>query len=453
LLSAGGVRCLSYIGALEELEREGYEIATVSTCSAGTFVGALYCCGVPPSAMREAALDLDLRRLAGEGRRPRILRVLGLLRWPYALYREPGAPRVFREVLSAHRLDSDPKLGNLRIQLSTAAVDVAAKRLLVYSSEANPEMRVAELLSIATAVPIFFPPHLRREREILDAAIASEAPIWLATGQPEDLPILVLRIREKDRPTHRSLPSWLNQVLSGAISGRDTFLLERLPEVSVCEIESDVSALDFNLSHTQVRALIEAGRRAVAEADERRQEESAPPASAADDTRAQEHAGALYHTHLERVGRTRTATVFLSYAREDKEWVIRLRDRLGDLLADPEVSVWYDSYIKPGGLWNAAVEDAIRRARVAVLFVSRNFDESKYIAETELPQLREHVAQGGVFWVSIDGTQPSGPEAAIQAVGDGKALAAMDESDADRILSDLARRVEETYRSVGEREE
>jgi hypothetical protein len=68
LLSAGGVRCLSYIGALEQLEQEGFEIATVSTCSAGTLVGALYCAGVAPGAMREAALDLNLRRFAGDAR-------------------------------------------------------------------------------------------------------------------------------------------------------------------------------------------------------------------------------------------------------------------------------------------------------------------------------------------------------------------------------------------------
>lgn len=69
-------------------------------------------------------------------------------------------------------------------------------------------------------------------------------------------------------------------------------------------------------------------------------------------------------------------------------WVKRLRNRLGALVADPNVSVWDDAYIKPGKLWAAAAADAIVRARVAVLFVSRNFDQSTYITETELPLLR-----------------------------------------------------------------
>ena len=34
---------MAYVGALDQLEQEGYEFASVSTCSAATFVGALYC--------------------------------------------------------------------------------------------------------------------------------------------------------------------------------------------------------------------------------------------------------------------------------------------------------------------------------------------------------------------------------------------------------------------------
>jgi predicted acylesterase/phospholipase RssA len=64
LLSAGGVPCLSYIGAPARLEQEGHEVATVSTCSAGTFVGALYCCGVSPEAQHQ--LTAPRHRSAGD---------------------------------------------------------------------------------------------------------------------------------------------------------------------------------------------------------------------------------------------------------------------------------------------------------------------------------------------------------------------------------------------------
>jgi predicted acylesterase/phospholipase RssA len=94
LLSAGGVRCLAYIGALEQLERARFEIATVSTCSAGTLVGALYCSGVRPDAMREAAFGLDLRRLAGDARWKWIRRLRSLTSWPARRVRKFGRRRL-----------------------------------------------------------------------------------------------------------------------------------------------------------------------------------------------------------------------------------------------------------------------------------------------------------------------------------------------------------------------
>ena len=60
-------------------------------------------------------------------------------------------------------------------------------------------------------------------------------------------------------------------------------------------------------------------------------------------------------------------TVFLSYAREDRRWVERLRERLGCLIADPDVAVWDDTYIGYGADWDDAIYSAMVRARVAVL--------------------------------------------------------------------------------------
>lgn len=450
LLSAGGVRCLSYIGALMQLEQQGYEIATVSTCSAGTFVGALYCSGVDPAAIREAALSFDLRQLAGDVRWRRLRRLWTLRSWPYALYRQPGIPQVFRKILEDQGRHPDPTLGELRPPLSTAAVDVAAKRVLVYSSDANPDMRASELLRIAIAIPLMYAPHTRGGKEVMDATLASHTPIWLATGQREDLPIVVLRTPPPNASRrHDGVIRWLNDVLSSGVASRDTLLLERLPRVSVYDIETEFSAFDFDLSHGQVETLIEAGRRTVAEYEERGAEPSTPPSPTDnDDARAERKAAGLYERHLDRLAGGRTPTVFLSYAREDQRWVKRLRRQLGELLADTQVSVWDDSYIKPGALWDAAIKDAIRRARVAVLFVSRYYLASSYIRHEELPILREQAASGQVriLWISVDGSEPDEPERSFQAVKDPAApLAAIDEATADQALADLARIIERNY--------
>jgi predicted acylesterase/phospholipase RssA len=45
VLGAGGAKCISYAGALSVLEERGIRFKTVSSCSAGTLIGALLCAG------------------------------------------------------------------------------------------------------------------------------------------------------------------------------------------------------------------------------------------------------------------------------------------------------------------------------------------------------------------------------------------------------------------------
>jgi formylglycine-generating enzyme required for sulfatase activity len=90
---------------------------------------------------------------------------------------------------------------------------------------------------------------------------------------------------------------------------------------------------------------------------------------------------------------TRT-TVFLSYAHEDREAVDDFLVSLAPFERDRGIERWDDSLIQPGQLWETEIRQALGRTRVAILFVSRRFMASDYIARKELPVLlaseREH---------------------------------------------------------------
>ena len=104
------------------------------------------------------------------------------------------------------------------------------------------------------------------------------------------------------------------------------------------------------------------------------------------------------------------ATVFISYARKDRAAVERLRFELGDLVRDRLVTVWDDAYIGPGDPWEERIADAVLRARVAVLLVSKRFNDSKYIRWTELPMLHRGDPHIEYVWISLDGEMPEDPE-------------------------------------------
>jgi hypothetical protein len=80
-------------------------------------------------------------------------------------------------------------------------------------------------------------------------------------------------------------------------------------------------------------------------------------------------------------------TVFISYSRKDDVWRDRLLTHLRVLENDGLLKVWSDSRLQTGTDWEEDIEAAVQAARVAILLVSANFLTSRFILDTELPQL------------------------------------------------------------------
>ncbi len=83
------------------------------------------------------------------------------------------------------------------------------------------------------------------------------------------------------------------------------------------------------------------------------------------------------------------ASVFISYNRADEEWKDRLLAHLGVLEREDLLEVWDDQKIAPGSAWRADIEAAMERATVALLLISVEFLNSRFIRSEEVPQLLE----------------------------------------------------------------
>lgn len=255
VLGAGGMRTISFVGAMDALESAGIGVVSISCASAGTLFGALYASGLSPQQLETLVRQTDLDRYQGD--KYFIPRILW---WPFATHRTSGIPALLRDLL-----ESDLTFGKLKIPLATIAIDLTSRRLLVYASETHPDMPVSEALEIATAVPGMYPPLRRGGRLLIDGGIASEAPVWLATRRGEQLPILVLTTGHMG---HTGLPTglgdYLGQVISAGIAGRDDQLIERTPWARRIEVNcGDIAHNQFALSLEQKVFLMEQGRMAV----------------------------------------------------------------------------------------------------------------------------------------------------------------------------------------------
>lgn len=144
--------------------------------------------------------------------------------------------------------------------------------------------------------------------------------------------------------------------------------------------------------------------------------------------------------------------IFISYAREDAAWRARFESELARLPGNLQNRIWTDQQIEPGAKWNDRIESALMSARVAVLFVSRAFVSSEFIAKSELPALLQAASRGQLtlLWAlletcALDGTGLVERQAALPV---DQPLAEVADATATELLRQLADRVKSALGST-----
>ena len=82
-------------------------------------------------------------------------------------------------------------------------------------------------------------------------------------------------------------------------------------------------------------------------------------------------------------------SVFISYSRQDEYEKDELISHLGVLQQEGLIDTWVDDQIDAGQDWASEVDQAIERAGVAVLLITKNFLNSKFILQGEVARLLE----------------------------------------------------------------
>jgi len=86
--------------------------------------------------------------------------------------------------------------------------------------------------------------------------------------------------------------------------------------------------------------------------------------------------------------------VFVSYAREDRDWLDRtyrynLVPFLAESLRRQNVVFWFDKQLVPGDEYRRLIETRIDQAQIALLIVSQAFLNSEFIETVEMPRIAE----------------------------------------------------------------
>ena len=93
--------------------------------------------------------------------------------------------------------------------------------------------------------------------------------------------------------------------------------------------------------------------------------------------------------------------LFISYAREDREYVESLERHLSALMKSGHIDSWTDSDILPGQSWASAIEENLRNADIILFMVSSYFLDSEYIHAYERKWAQETKESKGAKVVPV----------------------------------------------------
>lgn len=170
VLGSGGARGYAHIGVIEELEKNGYEIASISGASIGALIGGLYACG-KLQAYKEWVLGLDLFDVAT------------LIDLSFSRTGILQGDKVFQEI---GRMIGDVLIEDLPISYTAVATDII-KQKEVWIQKG----KLLDAIRASVAIPTIFTPKKISGRYLIDGGVLNPLPIAPTISDNTDMTIAV----------------------------------------------------------------------------------------------------------------------------------------------------------------------------------------------------------------------------------------------------------------------
>lgn len=251
VLSAGGIKALAHIGALEQLEAQGWKIKSICGISAGAIVASLYASGFSFSEMRAIATSTNFNDFKK-------------LNWPCkdGFFKFNG----LGNWVAAQCLSKDPSLR--KCDLNIVACSLTSGNKKIYNNPFDYST-LSTAIEGTCSVPLVFRPIKDGDEYYVDGALWSSAPIHFY--QDQKLPTICVNVQTH----HVNLFTDLHKPIQLIYRVFEVFQINRLKGLKkrldtfknkVYMIEPDidfVQAMDFR-TNTQTRLkLIDQGKEAA----------------------------------------------------------------------------------------------------------------------------------------------------------------------------------------------
>lgn len=170
VLSGGGARGFAHIGVIEELQKNGFDIVSVTGTSMGAVVGGMLALG-KLEEFKEWTLSLDK------------LKVFNLMDFTFSAQ---GIVKGDRVLNALKEFIPDENIEHLKMWYAAVAVDILKEEEVVFTSGS-----IFEAIRASIAIPTVLTPVSYNNSLLVDGGVLNNIPINHARRSPDDLLIAV----------------------------------------------------------------------------------------------------------------------------------------------------------------------------------------------------------------------------------------------------------------------
>ena len=156
VLSSGGARGLAHIGAIEELEAQGYRITSIAGCSMGALIGGVYAAG-KLKEFREWMKTIDRKKM------------LELTDFSFSFNHIVKGTRIIEAIME---FVPDVPIEDLPIPYCAVATDWKAGREVVFRNG-----NLFEAIRASISLPAFYEPVQRDGMILIDGGVTNPIPL------------------------------------------------------------------------------------------------------------------------------------------------------------------------------------------------------------------------------------------------------------------------------------
>ena len=280
VFSGGGIKGFALIGAVMELEEQGYRFKRMAGTSAGAIIASFIAAGYSGQEINEIMNSVKLTKLL-ESKKNRFPFARWLtLYWSMGLFKGDALETWIKRVLAKKNIRTfsdlpDKQLRIIASDLTNGTIMVLPDDLPKYNIDPN-QFSVARAIRMSCSVPFFFQPitltTVGEKKIIVDGGVLSNFPMWLFDQEnvvPER-PVLGLRlvpekqeviVHEREIDNAIELFTSLFETMRNAHDAR--YISRKFVKNIVFIPVKEAGFIEFSIDDAQREALIGQGRDAA----------------------------------------------------------------------------------------------------------------------------------------------------------------------------------------------